>query len=167
MVEAVSSRFSSPFSRRQLLTISSPLCPTLLLKVTGDKGQPYKTACQQKGQRTSPHKAHSILMTTVTKKAEGSVLSEPPRFSNTQPPLSVSYDDNGLAHCYKLRNRGWGWLGFFLSFWYWTITDYHCCDSFRWRVKGLNHTYTCIHFPQTPLPSGSHITLSRDPCAIH
>ena len=28
------------------------------------------------------------------------------------------------------------------------------CDSFSWTVKGLSHTYTCIHtHPQTPLPS--------------
>ena len=25
---------------------------------------------------------------------------------------------------------------------YWSIGDWQCCDSFRWTVKGLSHTYT-------------------------
>ena len=26
-------------------------------------------------------------------------------------------------------------------------------DSYRWAAKQLSHTYTCVHSPQTPLPS--------------
>ena len=32
-----------------------------------------------------------------------------------------------------------------------SIADEQCCDSFRWTVKGLSHTYTCIHSsPNSP-----------------
>ena len=33
------------------------------------------------------------------------------------------------------------------------IADSPCCDYLRWTAKGLSHAYTCIHSPQTPLPS--------------
>ena len=148
---AVSSRFSSPFSRRQRPIISSPLCPILPLKVIGDKGQPYKTACRQKGQRTSPHKAQSILMTTVTKKAEDLVLSKSsPRLSNTQSPLFLMMKRG--SHCNKLSNRGWGWLGiFFFNFWYWSVTDHQrvTVSGEEWRDLTVH-----IHVSISPkLPS--------------
>ena len=41
----------------------------------------------------------------------------------------------------------------FFNILYWSIANEQCHDSFRWTVKGLSHTYTCIHSPQTPLPS--------------
>ena len=33
------------------------------------------------------------------------------------------------------------------------VTNNQGCNGFRWTAKGLGHTYTCIHSPQTPLPS--------------
>ena len=41
----------------------------------------------------------------------------------------------------------------FESFLYWGAADYQRCDTFRWTAEGLNHTHTCPHSPQTPLPS--------------
>ena len=29
---------------------------------------------------------------------------------------------------------------------YWGIPNWPYCDSFRWTLKGLSHTYACIHF---------------------
>ena len=40
------------------------------------------------------------------------------------------------------------------------------CDSLRWTVKGLSHTYTCPFSPKLPSPPGCHVTLSRVPCAV-
>ena len=28
---------------------------------------------------------------------------------------------------------------------HWNIADLQCCDSFRWRAKGLRYTWTCTH----------------------
>ena len=41
----------------------------------------------------------------------------------------------------------------FSNFFYFVLGQSQCCDSFRWIAKGLSQTYTCIHFPQTPLSS--------------
>jgi len=41
-----------------------------------------------------------------------------------------------------------------------------CCDSFNWTVKGLSHTYTCIHLPQIPLASRLPHNVDRAPSAI-
>ena len=35
---------------------------------------------------------------------------------------------------------------------YWSIDDERYCDSFRWIIKGLSHTYTCIHSPLNSPP---------------
>ena len=35
---------------------------------------------------------------------------------------------------------------------YWSINK-QCCNSSRWTVEGLSHTYTCIHSPLKPLSS--------------
>ena len=68
----------------------------------------------------------------------------------------------------KLNLRGRGYFFFFLSdFIYlaaqslscgmWDLvpwSNYQCCDSFRWTVKGLSRTYPCTHsLPNSPLPS--------------
>ena len=37
---------------------------------------------------------------------------------------------------------------------------------FRWTVKGLNHTYTCIHSPKLSSYPGCRMTLSRVPWAV-
>lgn len=40
---------------------------------------------------------------------------------------------------------------------YWGIAiNKQCCNNFRWTGTD-SHGYTCIHFPQTLLPSGCHI----------
>ena len=36
---------------------------------------------------------------------------------------------------------------------YWSIADWQYCDSFRWTVEGLSHTYACTH----ALPNSSPI----------
>ena len=36
---------------------------------------------------------------------------------------------------------------------YWGLAEYKCCNSFKWIVKGLSHTYICLTFSQTPFPS--------------
>ena len=38
-----------------------------------------------------------------------------------------------------------------------------CCDSFRWPVKGLSHTYACIHSPPNSLPIWSATKHWKDP----
>ena len=43
-----------------------------------------------------------------------------------------------MANYYFLFHRG--------------ITNKQYCDSFRWKAKGLSHTYTCIHCPPNSLP---------------
>ena len=40
---------------------------------------------------------------------------------------------------------------FKLCIFYWVIANEQCCDSFKWTVKWLSHTYTCIHsLPNSP-----------------
>ena len=40
---------------------------------------------------------------------------------------------------------------------YWSIADEQCCESFRWRAKGLSHTYTRIHssLSSPPIQAGT------------
>ena len=39
---------------------------------------------------------------------------------------------------------------------FWSIANEQCCDSFRWRAKGLSHPYTDIHSPpNSPSIQGS------------
>ena len=54
-----------------------------------------------------------------------------------------------------------------MSDWTEQIADLQCCDSFRWTMKGLNHTYTSIYFPKLPSHLDCCITLNRVYCAIH
>ena len=44
-----------------------------------------------------------------------------------------------------------------------------CCDSFRWKVKVLNHTYTWIHSPlnSPPIRAKFHVLYSRSLLVIH
>ena len=44
----------------------------------------------------------------------------------------------------------------------WLINKW-CHDSYRWTVKGLSHTYTCIHFP----PNSPPIQVAISPWADH
>ena len=60
---------------------------------------------------------------------------------------------------------------FILFFWtFYSVLGYRrltVFDSFRWTVKGLSHTYSCIHSPpKPPSHTGHHITLRRVSCAI-
>ena len=66
---------------------------------------------------------------------------------------------------------------------YWGIADYQYCDSFRWTVKGLSHTYTYtytytytrIHSPPStpPIQAGTwhwtefHVLHNRFLLVIH
>ena len=59
--------------------------------------------------------------------------------------------DTGSLAQLQLSSRSqnsWRWL----SNWTTTADEQHC-DSFRWRSKGLSHTYACFHSPWTPLAS--------------
>ena len=48
-------------------------------------------------------------------------------------------------------SKGMSYSFFKLLILYWAIASSHCGDSFRWAVKGLSHTYRCIHsFPNSP-----------------
>ena len=54
------------------------------------------------------------------------------------------------------QNASWTTFGTYSSFtrailsFYPRVWDYH---KLTWTVKGLSHTYTCIHSPPSPLPS--------------
>ena len=69
---------------------------------------------------------------------------------------------NMLKFCYLKKC-----VVFFLTFNFCLgIANYQHHDIFRWKAKGLSHTYPCVYSPRK-LPShpGYHITLSRAPCA--
>ena len=40
---------------------------------------------------------------------------------------------------------------FILNFLCWDVAD-QCCEGFRWMVKGLSQTQTCIHSPPNSPP---------------
>ena len=41
------------------------------------------------------------------------------------------------------------------------VASWPCCDSSRWTVKGLSHTYTCIHSPPN-LVGGSSMFMQQN-----
>ena len=63
-------------------------------------------------------------------------------------------------------------LFFFL---YWYIANEQCCDSYRWTVKGLSHTYTCFHSSSNSPPIQAttqhwtefHVLYSKSLLVIH
>ena len=66
---------------------------------------------------------------------------------------------------------GWFPILFFSFFFklfilYWGTADEQCCDSFRWKAKGLSHRYSIHSPPSSPPIQAAYTTLIRVPRAI-